>query len=91
MVRSAARRRVRAVAVREGKGGGGLREEIRVLSQVWDGCGRDWDKRECRRVGWRSGILLGVVGVGDVGCLPRYVSWCVLWSCGMFVGEKMMR
>lgn len=48
MVRSDASRRVRAVAIREARGGGGFRGGIMERSQGMEGTGRDW----IRRVDW---------------------------------------
>ena len=45
-VRSAARSRVLAVAMRDGRGGGGLREVVRVVRKWDDGGGRESEMTE---------------------------------------------
>ncbi len=45
VVRSAASRRILAVATSEGMGGGGLRFGMMLLSHVFDGRGRDCEVR----------------------------------------------
>jgi hypothetical protein len=57
VVRSVDRSRALAVAMRDWRGGGGLRDEMTVWSQDWEGEGRDWDFRAVRICGARLDIL----------------------------------
>lgn len=58
VVRSAARRRARAVAIKGARGGGGLRVGMRVRSQVREGRGRDRSRRAVWSWVARSGGIL---------------------------------
>lgn len=57
--RSQARMRALAVARREGRGGGGVRDVVSVVRKDGDGEGRDWAARAERSCPARSMVKLG--------------------------------
>ncbi len=83
-MRSAASRRVLAVAISDGSGAGGVRAEMMVCSHVWEGAGSEREVSAVEIWAGRSifGFPLSSANFGWFLLRPDLSCRCTLWLTG---------